>query len=202
MAGAEPIYYWDSCLFIAWLKDEQRPTGEMDGVREIIQRSQRKEVKIVTSVLTKVEVLSGHIPVGLNTLFSGVMKRIHPISMDIKVADLAHDLRDHYSNNRSQHGGKILSTPDAIHLATAILYRVTEFHTFDRDGDAKHLGLLPLSGDVGGHRLTICKPQARNPQLDLRPVQGIIRPALNPPTGPTGPTGPIGPTTPNNTNGS
>jgi predicted nucleic acid-binding protein len=156
----------------------------MDGVREIIERSKRKEVKIITSVLTKVEVLSGKIPVGMDTLFSGLMKRIHPISMDIKVAGLAHDLRNHYVNNRAQHGNKILGTPDAIHLATAILYRVTEFHTFDQDGDAKHLGLLPLSGNVGGNRLTICKPQARNPQLDLRPVPRPTRPTT--PNSPNG----------------
>lgn len=168
MAGAEPIYYWDTCLFLAWIKDEERKSGEMDGVREIIERSKRREVKIVTSVLTTVEVLSGKIPVGMDTLFSGLMKRIHRLGMDTKVAAVAHDLRDYYSNRKNEFGGKTLSTPDAIHLATAIIYRVHEFHTFDNDGDAKSLGLIPLSGNVGGNRLTICKPQARNPQLDLR----------------------------------
>lgn len=29
MAGSEPTYYWDSCLFVAWLKDEERKSGEM-----------------------------------------------------------------------------------------------------------------------------------------------------------------------------
>jgi hypothetical protein len=65
-------------------------------------------------------------------------------------------------------GGKTLSVPDAIHLATAIQYRVDEFHTFDGEGNSRYLGLLPLSGNVGGHKLTICKPKARNPQFDLR----------------------------------
>ena len=32
----------------------------------------------------------------------------------------------------------------------------------------KTLGLLPLSGNVGGNRLVICKPKARNPEFDLR----------------------------------
>jgi hypothetical protein len=36
MAGGDPVYYWDTCLFLAWLKDEERPSGEMDGVREIM----------------------------------------------------------------------------------------------------------------------------------------------------------------------
>lgn len=168
MAGVEPIYYWDTCLFLAWIKDEQRPTGEMDGVREVVERFKRREVKIVTSVVTTVEVLSGKIPIGMESLISGLMKRINRLGVDMKIAQVAHDLRNYYSINRDKYDGKILSTPDAMHLATAILHRATEFHTFDRDGDGKNLGLLPLSGDVGGNRLIICKPQARNPQLDLR----------------------------------
>jgi len=137
----------------------------MDGVREIIARHKRREVKLVTSVLTQVEVLQSKIPVGVGTSFTELLKRMTRLSMDTKIASLAHDLRNHYAASA---GGKIISTADAIHLATAILYRVDEFHTFDGDGDAKHLGLLPLSGNVGGHRLTICKPEAKSPQLDLR----------------------------------
>jgi predicted nucleic acid-binding protein len=168
MAGANPVYYWDACLFLAWIKDEERPSGEMDGVREIIDRSRRREAKIVTSVLTSVEVLQSRLPVGLPNLFSGLIKRITRLGMDSKVASLAHDIRDHYMARAAEFDGKTLSTPDAIHLATAILYRVDEFHTFDKDGSSKSLGLIPLSGNVGGHRLIICKPQARNPGLDLR----------------------------------
>jgi predicted nucleic acid-binding protein len=164
MLGSNPLYYWDTCLFLAWLKDEERKTGEMDGVREIIERAKRREVKLMTSVLTSVEVLSARIPAGLETLFAGLMRRINRQGMDTKVASLAHDLRNFYA----QKGGKTLSTPDAIHLATAILYRADEFHTFDNENSNKSLGLIPLSGDVGGHKLIICKPQANNPSLDLR----------------------------------
>lgn len=159
-----PIYYWDTCLFLSWLKDEERKIGEMDGVREVIERSGRREVKIMTSVLTSVEVLASKIPAGMDTLFEGLMKRINRVGMDVRVASIAHDLRNHYASL----GGKTLSTPDAIHLATAILYRADEFHTFDEEGSRRSLGLIPLSGNVGGHKLTICKPEAKRPQLDLR----------------------------------
>ncbi|MEP9348301.1 PIN domain-containing protein [Xanthobacter sp. KR7-225] len=169
MAGAEPIYYWDTCLFLAWIKDEQRKTGEMDGVREVIERFKRREVKLITSTLTTVEVLQSRLPVGMERLFNDFMKRITRIGMDTKVAAMAHDIRDHYQRHSSQFGDKKLTTPDSIHLATAIMYRATEFHTFDDGGSgSKSIGLLGLSGNVGGHRLTICKPQAKNPQLDLR----------------------------------
>lgn len=168
MPGGSPLYYWDTCLFLAWLKDEERRIGEMDGVRELIERSRRREVRIMTSALTLVEVLSSKIPAGFNTLFANLMKRINRISMDIRVAAIAHDLRDYYSSRPVEFGNKTLSTPDAIHLATAILYRADEFHTFDEHGSNKNLGLIPLSGDVAGNGLIICKPVALRPQLDLR----------------------------------
>lgn len=169
MAGAEPIYYWDTCLFLAWIKDEQRPSGEMDGVRELVQRHKRREVKIVTSVLTTVEVLQCKLPAGMDRLFGGLMKRLDQrIGVDSRIANLAHDLRNYYSARPGEFGNKTLATPDAIHLASAILNRAAEFHTFDNGGVGKSLGLLPLTGNVGGHGLTICKPQAKNPGLDLR----------------------------------
>lgn len=169
MAGADPKYYWDTCIFLAWIQDEERPSGEMDGVREVVARAKRRECTILTSVLTLTEALQSKLPVGMDRLFADLLKRTQRIGMDIKVAELAHDIRNYYTVNSAQYGGKKLQTPDAIHLATAILYRADEFHTFDSGKkDAKSLGLIDLSGNVGGHRLTICKPQARNPGLDLR----------------------------------
>lgn len=168
MAGTDPIYYWDSCLFLAWIKDEERQSGDMDGVREVIERVKRRDATIVTSVLTLTEVLDSKLPAGMKSLIDGLMKRVNRVGMEIKIARMAHDLRDHYVQRAGEFGGKTIAVPDAIHLATAIMYRVTEFHTFDGGGFGKSLGLLSLSGNVGGHRLTICKPQARSPQLDLR----------------------------------
>jgi hypothetical protein len=48
-----------------------------------------------------------------------------------------------------------------IHLATAVLYRADEFHTFDDQ-------LIAFSGNVGGHKLIVCHPETKSPQLDLR----------------------------------
>jgi predicted nucleic acid-binding protein len=168
MSGSNPLYYWDTCLFLAWLQDENRKSGEMDGVREIVDRSKRREVRLMTSTITSVEVLTAKIPTGFDTLFVALLKRVNRVSVDIKVAGIAHDLRNYYLTRPQEFTGKTLSMPDAIHLASAILYRADEFHTFDGAGSAKSLGLLPLSGNLAGHGLKICKPEARRPQLDLR----------------------------------
>jgi predicted nucleic acid-binding protein len=162
MPGHNPLYYWDSCLFIAWLKDEERPIGDMDGVREVVELVKARDARIITSLLTSVEVLSAKMPVGIDSLFGQFLKRINRVGMEVKIADLAHNLRNYYAIS----GGKIMKTPDAIHLATAILYRVDEFHTFDDE-------LISLSGNVAGHNLKICKPSVRDPQLDLRRPKSI-----------------------------
>ncbi len=156
MAGNNPLYYWDTCMFLAWLKDEERKSGEMDGLREVIDRSKKRDCRLMTSVLTSVEVLQAKIPAGVDAMFSGLLKRMARVGVDTKVAQLAHDIRNYYAKD-----GKSLKTPDAIHLATAILHRANEFHTFDEQ-------LIASSGDIAGHRLIVCKPAARNPQLDLR----------------------------------
>lgn len=151
-----PLYYWDTCLFLAWLKDEERSAGEMDGVRDIIQRMKRRDARIMTSVLTTIEILSAKIPAGMDSLFKDTLKRLNRQSVDIRVAQLAHDIRNHYAL-----AGRSLKTPDSIHLSTAIIYRADEFHTFDEQ-------LISFSGNVGGHKLIVCKPETKSPQLDLR----------------------------------
>jgi hypothetical protein len=102
MPGSDPLYYWDTCLFLAWLKDEERSRGEMDGVRETIARQRRREVKIMTSVVTSVEVLSAKIPVGMDRLFTDLLKRISRVGVDSRVATVAHDLRNHYAQKGGQ----------------------------------------------------------------------------------------------------
>ena len=180
MPGSRPLYYWDACLFLAWIKDEERPIGEMDGVREIIELSKKRDAVIMTSVLTTVEVLAAKIPAGMDTLFQQLMRRVERVGIDTKIVTLAHDIRNHYTKIGD---GKTVATPDAIHLATAILYRATEFHTFDKDGSRRSLGLIPLSGNVAGSKLTICKPEAKRPQLDLRKPKPLGRKPINAPRG-------------------
>ena len=171
MAGNNSICYWDSCLWIAWLKDEHRKTtGEMDGVREYVERLRRREISIITSTLTLAEVTETKVGAGVMNIFDDVFKRrnLSRIAVDHRIAKLARDLKDYYSGRPEEFNNKTLATPDAIHLATAILHRVEEFNTFDAKNTGGSLGLLPLNGDVAGHRLTICKPIAAQPGLDLR----------------------------------
>lgn len=162
MAGSNPILYWDTCVFLVWLKKETtRATGDMQGVVDCLNRFKRRELSIMTSVLTLTEITVAKIPAGTDTMLETTMQRpnFSKISVDIKIARLARDLRNYYLV-RPEYKGKTLSVPDALHLATAILYKATEFNTFDEKAGTrdKTLGLVPLSGNVGGYNLLIRKP--------------------------------------------
>lgn len=158
MSKTKPKYYWDANIFLAWLKNEKRKAGEMEGVAEIVWMVDRNQAVIVTSVVSKSEVLQSSLPLPVQKLFSQIFQRPNLVLVDFsdRIADLAGTIRDFYKQQ-----GKKVELGDAQHLATAIAYQVDEFHTFDEDD------LIPLSGNVAGHKLIICKPKG---------TQGILFP--------------------------
>ncbi len=150
MRRGKPIYYWDANIFLAWLKNEVRKPGEMEGLAEVVAIIDRQEATMMTSVLTRTEVLESSLPSQAQNFFNTIFDRPNVVSVDLTapISNLAHSIRDYYRQN-----DRSLETPDCIHLATAINHKADEFHTFDEDD------LIPLSGDVASHRLIICKPK-------------------------------------------
>lgn len=151
----KPKIYWDACIFIAWLKDEKRDAGEMEDLAGVVTQISNKDAFMFTSVMTQTEVLSGTLTTSAKKVFDDVFMRqnIYMVDVTQKVSQLAHDIRNHYRDN-----GIKLKTPDATHLATAIIHSANEFHTFDEQ-------LLKLHPNVAGYPLKICKPQSRQSSL-------------------------------------
>lgn len=168
MNGTKRLVYWDSCIFISWLKNEQREDSkDMAGVVDTIERLKRREVTLITSAITQTEIAACNVGQLVMPLLDDLMKRknIQRISVDIKIAQMARTLRDFYQSepytidkNGKRIGSKTLAVPDAIHLATAILHKVDVFNTFDAGDGKGSLGLLPLNGNVAGHNLRVEKP--------------------------------------------
>jgi len=160
--------YWDSCIFIAWLKDEARPNNEMDGVYECVSDVTRGRARIITSVLTKTEVFESDLDQETADKYSRLLlhRSCQLVDNDLRVSTLARELREHYAQQSRVDGQPVLTVADAVHLATAIHYRTAAFWTFD---DGKHGGrsLLSLNGDVAGHPLVITRPVAKQFRLGL-----------------------------------
>jgi hypothetical protein len=79
--------------------------------------------------------------------------------VNARIARIAHDIRDFYA--RRNDGLPTLTTPDALHLATAIAYECAAFYTLDaKNRPDKNRSLLSLSGGLvaGRYRLEVAKP--------------------------------------------
>ena len=125
------------------------------------------EAILFTSAVTRGEIYLGRLDLDKKTLYARLMQRtnVQEISADPRIMDRASAIREYHDIR-----GQKIKTPDATHLATAVLYRADEFLTMDglqKDG-SKHRKLLALSGDVGGYNLKIVHPYPRrNPPAEL-----------------------------------
>jgi hypothetical protein len=93
-----PKYYWDANLFIAWLKNEVRKTGEMAGLAEIVWMVDHHQAIIVTSVITKGEVLECHLAPHAESVFTNIFKRPSIVAIDFNdpIADLCRNIKNRY----------------------------------------------------------------------------------------------------------
>lgn len=166
MSGTkEKVYYWDACVYLAWLKGEESHGAEyMAALKLIAHENFEMKNVIITSVITQIEVLSAKLTAEQEELFKKSFRSQYHIQYDVDppIAQKARQFRESLLNP----GGKGLSLPDAIHLATAAIYKADEVLTFD-DGqkDKKSLGLLELSGNARVDKLVICKPTVAQQNL-------------------------------------
>jgi predicted nucleic acid-binding protein len=159
----KPIIYWDTCVFLALLQDEKRPNNEMDGVNFIASEIQKNHIILITSIATKGEVLQSTLDQDGIEKWSNFFKRrnVREVLTDGKVWNLTNKIRDYYQQQKDIDGLPTITLPDAVHLASAILYGASEFHTFDEFDSRKNpkrRALIPLNGNVAGYSLKICKP--------------------------------------------
>ena len=152
------LLYWDSCIFLAWLKDEERAEGEMAGLISIVREVEKKNFSVITSVITIAEILTGRSGEGVVTEFRKLFQRsnFQMINVDERIAAKASEIRKHYIEKAEREKGSSIRFADSLHLATAITLEVSRFHTFD--GSHEKRGLLDLNGDVAGYPLVIEKP--------------------------------------------
>lgn len=151
MKNRRPIFYWDACIFIAWLNNEERRDGEMEGLAAVADLIGRGEAVLIVSQHLRVELLPSRLPdLSMDVLDHFFMrKNTRMLAVESAVIALAQRIRD-WDNK--------IDSSDAIHLATAIRFGADEFHTFDSGKKRGARSLLSLDGDVAGFPLRIRKP--------------------------------------------
>ncbi len=129
-----------------------------DGIEEVIRKVRNNEIVLFTSVMTRTEVLESTLTPEAQDKFSKLFDRRNVTMIDIgrRISDKSHFIRNYYRQKNIN-----LSSPDCMHLATAILYGADEFQTLDGSGKRRRPNdLIPLNGNVAGHNLKICIPHA------------------------------------------
>ena len=114
-------YFWDSCCFIAYLKDEQH-AYDVPSLQQYLEEAEDGKAVIYTSTLTLAEVRPRFMKRGHGSFnefledFGGAIVLIDPIPDIMTHAGMLRDLPFKKANSTSRQ----LATPDAIMLATCI----------------------------------------------------------------------------------
>lgn len=151
-------YYWDANAFITLISNLDTPQAVEDrrNCELFFRDALNGEIEIVTSAMTRVEVLDTEenserpVPLEIKDRVIALFDEpyIKPILVDPARASEARDLRWGYP---------WLRTPDAIHIACAIYAKVDIMHTYD--GRGRNRGILSLNSVLGNPPLRISIPQ-------------------------------------------
>lgn len=177
MKAGKRIFYWDANVFIAWLKGETCwPRSVVIGMEDVAREIHLNRAILFTSTLTSTEIFQGALTKTQKQKLTDLLQRtnVNQIAPDTRVADKASAIREFYNTR-----GDKIKTPDAIHLATAIIYQADELQTMDGLGtkSLKKTKLLALNGNVAGHRLSIVNPYPLNiPPAEIVVVKGPLFP--------------------------
>lgn len=163
MPASKRKVYWDACVFLAWLYDEPNDASVIEGMEAIVKQVDANEITLITSVVTRTEILEGRMTAEVKKKFDSLFNRrnVVMINLDHRISDLSHEIRNFYDRQ-----GNTLSTNDCHHLATAIIHNADEFQTLDGSGKKKKGKLLPISGNIADkYPLKIVVPSTVQPSL-------------------------------------
>jgi len=152
--------YWDSCAWIGLIR------GEADKViacQYVLDEAKAGRIQIWTSALTIAEVYKVKcggaqtaLPADKEQAFLDLLSQdfVVRVAVTVEIATFARALLRQYLNKPN----------DAIHLATAALNNLDEFHTYDKND------ILPLDGKikrVDGELLKVKRPPEPPPGTAL-----------------------------------
>ena len=141
------LLYWDANIFLSYINNEADKIPTIEAILDNV--SQNNKSKIVTSVLSKVEVAWAATEKNNRALDADQESRIDALWNDSSVVELV-DFNDEITHiarsllRRAMARGWKLKTNDAIHLATAEWVGASEMNTYD-DRLFKYYELIGLN---------------------------------------------------------
>lgn len=174
-------FYWDTCLVIAWLKDEVRLVPEeMHGLKRVMAAHERGDVLIITSIFTDLEILPSSLPPEAEGKLEALRARPEYFPMQEVTGPIIRAARA--LRVKATEEKKWVSLQDSIHLASAMAWGVDALHTFDGTGNKKKAKkLIPLSGLGWVEGLKICRPDFQTPTTPTPPPNQPNQRSLLPP---------------------
>jgi hypothetical protein len=125
MKSGKRIIYWDATCWLAWLYDERDvwPADVITGLEDVVYEIETDNVILLRSAMMRSEVLVTRLTVDQEVLYQKLLRRhnFQEKDADPRVVDRAGEIREYHRKRKQR-----VDTPDAIHLATAILYKADE----------------------------------------------------------------------------
>lgn len=173
MSSDAPRLYWDSCVFVSLISGD--PT-RVPTIKDLMQKAQESKVEIFTSVFTIAEVgfatyekVEQKVDPEVEGLIRALWRPLTPVTLVEFHQFIAEESRL-LMRAGLEKGWTGLKGKDAVHLATAKLIGVGEFHTYDPK-------LEKYSEMIGAK---ICEPYVVQTSFDL-----TVSSSSSPPASPT-----------------
>ncbi len=118
------VICWDSSVVIGWLLGPEDEPDRTTAIEPVIDSIEKGAYSLAVSSLLYVEILESKMPSGTIEKFEQFMRNreeLEIIAVGIRVARKAQTIRNQTN----------IKTPDAVHIATAIVVGAKFFHTFD-----------------------------------------------------------------------
>lgn len=141
---SKPLICWDTSILIDWITGNSDIKNGIQAIQSVIDAVETDNCILIASILIYVEVLESTMPAGCGDRFEQFVQnkdKIKIVAVDFNVIKRAQAIRNQHTK---------IKTPDAIHIATAVVYKVNFLHTFDAQ-------ILALSGTPTVNGLIINK---------------------------------------------
>lgn len=132
--GAPKLIAWDTCVFSSLFKREENKP--LDEIRSIIESFESGKINLLCSIITYSELMVSFKGTPYESDFIKLSKRSNflLVNVDARIAEKAAEIREKSIQYNKSHKGlnsSKIKLPDALIIATSLLYRADEFNTHD-----------------------------------------------------------------------